>query len=136
MALFQLMMLNTDWGVSGLHNIKLLAMQGVGYPVPHNFKWSGIINANFARPAPQLPIQYVRDRLYRGFCRSEAEFIQPTARFNDSREAIYALHRNQAGLEPHRLERMISDYDEFFEIVNNRRLMQSEILERCRPDTR
>ena len=136
MALFEFMILNTDWGVSGLHNVKLVASQGLGYPIPYDFAWSGVIGAPFAKPDRQLLIGHVRDRLYRGFCRTAAEFGGPVREFNRHKDAIYEMHRNQEGLDPKLMERMLNDYDEFYEIINDPQRMQREILGKCRPDTR
>lgn len=136
MALFQFMVFNTDWGVPGLHNVKIVAYRNVAYPVPYNFEWSGIVDAPFAKPHDTLPIATVRDRLYRGFCRPDYEFEAPLARFNSRRESILEMVRTQEGLEPNGRARMLSDYEEFYQIVNDRDGMQDWIMEKCREDSR
>ncbi len=136
MALCQYMILTTDWGASGLHNVKMVAYQNVAYPVPFDFGWSGIIGAPYASPHSTLPIASVRDALYRGFCRPRSEFSEPLARLNRHKEAIYEMLRNQVGLEPKVLERMLNDYDRCYEVMNDAQQMEREILTKCRPDTR
>jgi len=79
-----------------------------------------------------LRIRSVRDRLYRGYCRPESDFDQALAQFNSQRAAIYGLFQNQEGLEPDRLERVIEDLDDFYEIVNDPRKFEREIMNRCR----
>jgi hypothetical protein len=136
MALFQFMVFNTDWGVPGLHNVKIVAYQNVAHPVPHNFEWSGIVDAPFAKPHSTLPIATVRDRLYRGFCRPDYEFEAPLARFNSQRDSILGMVRTQEGLDPDVRELMLSDYEEFYQIVNDRDGMRDWIMEKCREDSR
>jgi hypothetical protein len=132
-AVFQFMALNTDWEVSGPHNIKMLGpVLGLLYPIPYDMDWSGIINARYAKPDRNLRIRSVRDRLYRGFCRPESDFDLAFAQFNSQRATIYGLFQNQEGLEPRRLERAIEDLDEFYEIINDPRKVEREILNRCR----
>jgi hypothetical protein len=132
-AVFQFMALNTDWEVSGPHNVKMLGpVQGLVYPIPYDLDYSGIINARYAKPDKTLRIRSVRDRLYRGYCRPAADFDQAFVRFNSQRAAIYDLFRNQAGLEPDRLERAIEELDEFYEIVNDESKFEREIMNRCR----
>ncbi len=136
MALFQFMVFNTDWGVSGLHNVKIVAYQNVAYPVPYNFEWSGIVNAPFAKPSDALSISTVRDRLYRGFCRPDFEFEAPLARFNSQRESILEMVRTEEGLEPEVRARMVSDYEEFYQIVNDPDGWRNWIMVKCREDSR
>jgi len=132
-ALFQFMALNTDWAVSGPHNIKMLGpVLGRVYPIPYDLDWSGIINARYAKPDMNLGIRSVRDRLYRGYCRPESDFYQAFAQFNFQRATIYDLFRNQEGLEPNRLEHVIEDLDDFYEIITDPRKVEREIMNRCR----
>ena len=132
-AVFQFMALNTDWEVSGPHNIKMLGpVLGLVYPIPYDMDYSGIINARYAKPDMTLGIRSVRDRLYRGYCRPESDYDPVFAQFNSQRTAIYDLFRNQEGLDPRRLERALEDLDDFYEIINDQRKFEREIMNRCR----
>jgi hypothetical protein len=132
-AVFYFMIMNTDWEVSGPHNIKMLGpVQGLVYPIPYDLDYSGIINARYAKPDMTLGIRSVRDRLYRGYCRPAADFDQAFVRFNSQRANIYDLFNNQEGLKPDRLERAIEDLDEFYEIINDETRFEREIMNRCR----
>jgi hypothetical protein len=42
--------------------------------VPYDFDYSGIVDARYAVPAKQFKLTSVRDRIYRGPCRTAAEF--------------------------------------------------------------
>ena len=57
MQLFAYMVGNTDWSVSGLHNVTLLRDSvGVVYPVPFDFDWTGAVDARYAFPDKSLNI--------------------------------------------------------------------------------
>ena len=65
---FQYMIGNTDWSVTGLHNILLLKTENDYYPIPFDFDWTGLVNARYATPDPGLRLRSVEDRYYRGIC--------------------------------------------------------------------
>ncbi len=133
MSLFQYMHLNTDWSVSGLHNIEILGpIDGMAYPIPYDFDWSGIINTPYAKPDQSLRIRTVRDRMYRGFCRPESELQEGFAKFNAVRDDIYQLYATQEGLEERRLRKIQQDLDKFYEIINDPGKVRREILGTCR----
>jgi len=133
LALFHYMMRNTDWSVQGLHNIELIGpIDGLVYPVPFDFDWAGVIAPPYARPDPSLRIRSVRDLHFLGYCRSEGEFEQAFAVFNRNQEAIYALHRNQVGLDEEILSRMIEDYDRFYRTINRPNEVARTIMRQCR----
>lgn len=132
-ALFQFMALNTDWDVSGLHNVKLVGpIDGLVYPLPYDMDWSGMINNRYAKPDPSLGIRSVRQRLYRGFCRPASDYATAIPLFESKRSEIYELFRTQEGLEPDRLEQALEDLDEFYDILGDPRKFQRRVLEICR----
>ena len=133
LALFQYMMRNTDWSVQALHNVELVGpLEGLVYPVPFDFDWAGVVAPPYALPDPSLRIRSVRDLHFMGYCRSVSEFEQAFSGFNRNQEAIYALHRNQVGLEEEKLRRMIEDYDRFFHTIARPNEVERTILRQCR----
>ncbi len=76
LSVFQYLIGNTDWSVPGLHNIKIISKGSLfpPDPVPYDFDWSGFVNTHYARPNPKLPITSVKNRLYRGPCRTTEEY--------------------------------------------------------------
>ena len=93
MALFEYMIGNTDVSIIKLHNVKLLVNQAKTiYAVPYDFDFSGLVDAPYAHPDPKLGIDTVRDRLYRGPCRSEAELTPVLDRFRARKADIMALY--------------------------------------------
>ena len=37
-------------------------------PVPYDFDFSGLVDAPYAGPPEGIPVETVRDRIYRGYC--------------------------------------------------------------------
>jgi hypothetical protein len=66
LTIFQYMIGNTDWNLSKRHNVKLVQLLGGGapVPVPYDFDFAGMVNAPYAKPHPQLPIQEVTQRFF------------------------------------------------------------------------
>jgi hypothetical protein len=77
MTLFEYMIGNLDMSVIAFHNVKAVQVPaGTVYPVPYDFDYSGLVDATYAAPPPGLGVTTVRDRVFRGPCRTEAE-LQP-----------------------------------------------------------
>jgi hypothetical protein len=132
LAAFEYLIGNTDWSVAALHNIVLIRdSAGVVYPVPYDFDWSGVIYPPYALPDPRLHLRSVRERVYRGACRSPAELATAFAHFNDRKDAIYAMYRGQEGLEPKRVEQALDYYDDFYKTINAPRSVKREFIENC-----
>jgi hypothetical protein len=134
MGVFEYMIGNTDFLVSELHNAFLLGTpQGDMVPVPYDFDYSGAVNTPYATPNPVLPIKNVRQRHFRGFCSDAEHFTRVFALLNEKKPAIYALYDDGIG-KLLRLD-VANDtkkyFDEFYRIINNRELAQTEIISRC-----
>ena len=133
-VVFQYMIGNTDWAVSALHNIVLTEdSTGVVYPVPYDFDWSGVISTPYAQPDPRLNLPNVRQRAFRGMCRSPQDLATLFARFNARKDTIYALYRGMAaeGLEAKRISQALDYYDEFFKTINDPGRTRREFILAC-----
>jgi len=72
---FQFLIGNTDWSLvmaddddRCCHNIDLFDIDGLRFIVPYDFDLSGIVNARYAHPLPEMKISRVTQRRYRGYC--------------------------------------------------------------------
>jgi len=90
LSMFQYMIGNTDYSVTGRHNLQILALNSgnpSGFlPVPSDFDYSGLVNADYAVPSEALGTNSVQERYYLGPCRPKQvhkETIQELARFED-----------------------------------------------------
>lgn len=106
--LFQWMVGNTDWSVSGLHNITLLSDSShIVHPVPFDFDWSGAVNTRYSFPDKSLPIRTVTDRLWRGDCREAAAHELVFTQFKARRAAMDSAITDIAALKPGVRDRML-----------------------------
>jgi hypothetical protein len=94
-ALFEFMIGNTDWSVTGQHNIKLIQSSSDSvsrpYAIPYDFDYSGLVNTDYAIPDPLLEKDNVRQKVYRGYPRTIEELNKVPDIFKQQKENIYAL---------------------------------------------
>jgi len=119
MAVFQYLIGNTDWSVIMRHNIRLMQVPGrnVLYPVPYDFDFAGVVNAGYARPDSRMPIKSVRERLYRGMCRSSEQLAPTLARVTAAKDPIHQAFAGVPELEPKRLKQTLAYLDEGFRAI-------------------
>jgi hypothetical protein len=132
-SLFQYMIGNTDYSISALHNIQLVADDTATYAVPYDFDWTGAVHPPYAFPAPQLHIRSVDDRLYRGYCTSPESVDRAIALFKEKKDAIYALYHDDIGklMAPDRVKRVLEYYDDFYKTIAEPKQVKREILGAC-----
>jgi len=135
-AIFQYMIGNTDFGVSANHNIILMrpANDSTARPivVPYDFDYAGLVDAYYAVPNEGLPIENVRQRLYRGYSRTQEELNEAIAIFNKQKENIYSLIKN-FDLLTEKNRKIIIDYlDDFYKTINNNNQVKSIFIEQAR----
>jgi hypothetical protein len=83
-----------------LHNVVLVQTpKKTIYPVPYDFDYSGLVDARYAIPAKQFNITSVRDRIYRGPCRSAAEFQPFFEKFNEVKPKVMELYETIPGMD-------------------------------------
>jgi hypothetical protein len=112
--LFEYMIGNTDFSMYALHNIRLVRTpSNVVYTVPYDFDLSGLVDTKYAIPDRALGIRTVRDRRYRGPCRTSAELEPVLERFRAHRSDILALYDAVPDLDP-AYRREAKDYLEAF----------------------
>lgn len=134
MQLFAYMAGNTDWSVSGLHNVVLLRDSvGVIHPVPYDFDWSGAVDARYAFPDKSLGISNVRSRLWRGDCRKEEAMAPTIARFLAKRPAMDSAYTALAPMTPAVSERMRKYFADFWPLLDNPKKLIAEFKHTCKP---
>ncbi len=140
-AVFQFMIGNTDLSffqaASGetecCHNAKAVgSMAGPVFSVPYDFDMSGVINTRYSTVKEGFPIRNVRQRFFRGRCVEKGLLQQALQLFNQHKDAIYTLYREQPQLDEKVLEKTIDYYDDFYEILNDARKTRREIENDCR----
>jgi hypothetical protein len=138
--MFQFFIGNTDWsavagppGEQCCHNVVPYARaDGVLVPVPYDFDSAGIVDAPYALPDGRLPIQNVRQRLYRGPCRDLAT-LEPVLRlFAAQRAGIVELFAPVAGLTERSALRARDYIDDFYAVLEDPAEIEKTIRDACK----
>jgi hypothetical protein len=139
MEVFQYFIGNTDWsaiagpaGEQCCHNVVPYARaDGVLLPVPYDFDSAGIVDAPYPVPNERLPIQNVRQRLYRGPCRDLAVLEPVFERFVAQRAAIEQLFAPAAGLTERSAERTNDYIDDFYAVLEEPEQIEKQFRDAC-----
>lgn len=132
MCLFQFMIGNTDWGAYTRHNMKVVAIKGrQPIAVPYDFDYSGLVEADYAIPSPDIPIQNVRDRYYLGLCRSAEHYNRLFKAFQAKQTEILDRCDQETSLNKASRQAMRLYLEDFFKILSDPRRTQFAILENC-----
>ncbi|MFN8580948.1 MAG: hypothetical protein U0163_08250 [Gemmatimonadaceae bacterium] len=131
-TLFEYMIGNTDWSIYALHNIRLVqTVDGAFHPVPYDFDFSGLVGTRYAIPDPKLPIKTVRDRLFRGPCRSFDAWGPTLARFKESKARVLAVYDSLPALDKS-YARDARDYlADFFRTIERPSDAKAAIVDTC-----
>lgn len=126
---------NTDWSVSGLHNIVMMQREDGGYrPVAYDFDWTGLVNPRYAFPNPTLGIRTVRQRLHRGPCRTAEQWAPTVAYFISKRPALDSLWSTPLpGQDARRLSEAKAYLDEVWPVLQDPRRFKREVIDQCQP---
>ncbi|WP_375445464.1 hypothetical protein [uncultured Fibrella sp.] len=121
MAIFEYMIGNTDWSVVYQHNVRLVLDSTKARPLPiaYDFDHSGIVNAPYARPAEQLELSSVRERLYRGPIYPASVLKRVFAHFNAMKPQIYAIYENEKRLERGYVKQTLAYLNDFYALIND-----------------
>ena len=137
-SLFEYLIGNTDYsmirgpeGEKCCHNSVPFSNGDLVSPVPYDFDFSGLVDAPYAEPNPQLKLRSVRTRLYRGRCENSKHLPDSVAHILSKKAEIYALMDEIPDFDKSSRDSVTKYLDEFFEIVSNENLTEKNLLKRC-----
>jgi len=134
LAVFQVLIGNTDYSIHALHNVRLIQdPQGILRPVAYDFDSSGLVNPPYAAPDRRLQISSVLERRYRGPCLPVEELEPTVAEFRAKKAEILALCDAEAGLTRRHRDAAKDYLTDFFDIIANERRTKLLFVDRCRP---
>ena len=141
-SLFQYLIGNLDWSAFDspgdedcCHNSKLIGKDKETIPkygVPYDFDSSGLVDAHYALPPDGLGVRNIRQRLYRGYCFANDQLPRAVALFNERKTDILALFRNNRHLNDKTRKKAINYIEDFYEIINDPKQFEKQIIGRCR----
>src|SRR6185295_12477674 len=101
MTVFQYMIGNPDYSITGMHNVRLVQTAAkVRHPITWDFDVTGLVDPRYEVPSARLKtaIAGVRVRSYLGPCRSAEEFEPTLAAFRGKQGEMQALVNSIPGL--------------------------------------
>jgi hypothetical protein len=132
---FSYMIGNTDWSDVYFHNAVVMRTEdGRHLTVPYDFDHAGVVNARYATVDPSLAdrLRNVRQRLFRGFCRTQLDHATVAALYNAQRDAITALYRNfPYYVEPDDGEDALDYYEGFWDSIDDPGRFERSIVRDC-----
>jgi hypothetical protein len=132
MMLFEYLIGNTDLSIVAQHNVRIVAPQsGRPIPVPYDFDYSGLVDSGYGAVGRGLPITDVRDRLYRGPCRTEADWKPYIDKVRDAKPKFMELFDKVEGLNPAYRKTAKAYLEEFYRNIERRGEVKRALIDRC-----
>jgi hypothetical protein len=100
--------------------------------VPYDFDHSGLVNAHYAYPFEELPIESIGDRLYQGICRDEEAFKKAIQEFADKKDEFYGIIEEFPHLTAKSKKEMIDFLNGFYSKFDRRNTIISDMLKTCK----
>lgn len=118
-AIFNYMVSNWDWSVPGQHNVEVIKPngfdpEGLGIAIPYDFDLTGVVNAEYAIPPPDLGIENVRQPIFYGICRTREVYNEDLKRFLDAKEKLYSVVNEFPHLNQRSKKDITNFLDQFF----------------------
>jgi hypothetical protein len=138
LALFNFMIGNYDWSVPGQHNVMIMKSlnfdpTGLGIAIPHDFDWTGLVNASYAIPTEEMGTESVRDRIFLGLCRTKEIYQKELDVFLEKKEEFYKVI-NEFPYINQKVKKDLTGYlDGFFnKLVGKRDLILYTLMNTCK----
>lgn len=138
-AFFSYMVGQSDYSVTGRHNLKILTSKEYGstgfIPVPYDFDYCGLVDTEYAIPGETLEsigLTSVRERYYLGSCRSEAVYQKAVDWLASYRDEIINLINSFEYLDEKEKEDMIDYLESYFQDADQSWFLGRSIHTTCR----
>jgi hypothetical protein len=137
-ALFEYMIGNTDWSVTGKHNIRTIIPRNDSgarpIAVPYDFDYAGLVNTNYAVPDPLLGTKSVVERVYRGYPRTMEELNEALEIFKKQKDSIFFLINNFDLLSKSNKKEMTLYLEKFYDLIKDQRDVKYTFIDGARTD--
>jgi len=101
------------------------------YPVPYDFDYSGFVNTGYGAVDKRLGLVSVRERMYRGPCKTMAEYAPVIAMFNAKKDEVMALVDQMPDMKPNRRKDARDFLEAFFAIASNPGKAKKTFVDEC-----
>ncbi len=134
MMVFQYMIGNTDFSLYALHNTRMVQTRyRPFYPVIWDFDVSGLVNPPYSQPDPRLELSSLKERKYRGPCRTLEAFEPTFAVFRAKQAESLALFDSLPDLRPGPREDAKRFLGEFYTTLSRPEAMKKAFVDKCNP---
>lgn len=132
MAMFNYMIINTDYSIPIMHNVVLVSRDYFEppLPVPYDFDWSGLINIPYDSPYAAYK-KGPPERVYKGPCLKMKELEEILYNMELKRPQVFSQIINFPYLENERKSRNIQDLYLFYIMAGNRKLIRDAFIRGC-----
>jgi len=135
MVFFQYMIANTDFSLTGRHNLKLIKLKDFTkpsiIPIPYDFDFSGLVNTYYALPSEDLGIKSVTERYYRGLCRSDDIYIQVIDLYLEKKTEIFSFILTCDFLDKKTKKYVISFIEDFYNEIGKPDFIEKKVKSTC-----
>lgn len=136
LSMFQYMIGNTDYSVTGRHNLKIMTSKEYGptgfIPIPYEFDYSGLVNADYAIPSQALGTKSVRERYYLGLCHTEEVYKATMQELAKYELEIKAYIKDFEYLDNEEKDDMMDYLDTYFKASGESGFIDQNIALTCR----
>ena len=132
MAIFNYMIINTDYSIPIMHNVVLVSRDYFEppLPVPYDFDWSGLINIPYDSPYV-AHISGSPERVYKGPCLRMKELEIFLYEMQQKKLEIFELFLEFPYLDNEKKSRNIQDLHLFFIMSGNSKLIREAFIRGC-----
>ena len=137
---FQFLIGNTDYSVvtsddpeDCCHNAKLLKDDNeVLTPIIYDFDSTGFVNPSYAEVNPNVAIDNVRERAYRGYCFADEHLQKARQTLLEKESVVLALVQEDSLLAKRDRRRAVKYLQDGYRTMKEDRRYRNEILRECR----
>lgn len=135
-AFFSYMVGQSDFSVTGRHNLKIVTSKEYGstgfIPIPYDFDYCGFVDAEYAIPGEPLGIESVTERYYLGACRSDEVYMKTIEWLNSYQDEIKDLIMNFEYIDESEKKNLIKYIDSYYRDSNQSWFLGRNINSTCR----
>jgi hypothetical protein len=133
MTLFEYMIGNTDMSMIKQHNVTVVQTpDNAYYPIPYDFDYSGLVDTTYAvADTKSFGIQTVRDRLYRGPCKTAAELEPYFAKMRAAKPDIMAQYTALPDMAPSYRKDAQKYLEEFYRTIDRPSTAKAAFIDNC-----
>jgi len=132
-AVFNYMIINTDYSIPILHNLELVSLDYFKppVPVPYDFDWSGIINIPYNYNYNYNNLLGNPPREYKGPCRKRKDLKRIFRYMEEKQSDVFMLYVKFPYLDMEVRTRSMYDLNMFYMEIKDRVLVREKFIEEC-----